>query len=58
MKCVKCKHYYETHDKDDDYVSKCDLLKGDFGEEHKTIDGFSNVYHDFPLGFEDTDNEI
>ena len=42
-KCRDCQFYYQTHDEDDDYVSKCEVLND------MTIDGFIDTYSGCPL---------
>ena len=42
-KCRDCQFYYQTHDENDDYVSKCEVLND------MTIDGFIDKYSGCPL---------
>ena len=42
-KCRDCQFYYQTHDENDDYVSKCEVLND------MTIDGFIDKYSGYPL---------
>ena len=42
-KCRDCQFYYQTHDENDDYVSKCEVLND------MTIDGFVDKYSECPL---------
>ena len=42
-KCRDCPFYYQTHDENDDYVSKCEVLND------MTIDGFIDKYSGCPL---------
>ena len=42
-KCSDCQFYYQTHDENDDYVSKCEVLSD------MTIDGFVDKYSECPL---------
>ena len=42
-KCSDCQFYYQTHDENDDYVSKCEVLND------MTIDGFIDKYSECPL---------
>ena len=41
--CEYCQFHYTTHDEDDDYVDKCEVLND------KTIDGYTKKYHLCPL---------
>ena len=42
-KCSDCQFYYQTHDENDDYVTKCEVLND------MTIDGFVDKYSECPL---------
>lgn len=42
-KCSDCQFYYQTHDENDDYVRKCEVLND------MTIDGFIDKYSGCPL---------
>lgn len=42
-KCRDCQFYYQTHDENDDYVRKCEVLND------MTIDGFIDKYSGCPL---------
>ena len=42
-KCSDCQFYYQTHDENVDYVSKCEVLND------MTIDGFIDKYSGCPL---------